>query len=93
MIKAVVNNHIIKKGPILSADYTPGNAIRKIVSMTPDDVINEVKNSNIRGRGGAGFPTGLKWDFCRRSGGEKKYIFCNADEGEPGTFKDRVILT
>jgi [NiFe] hydrogenase diaphorase moiety large subunit len=61
--------------------------------MKPEEVIAEVKSSNIRGRGGAGFPTGLKWDFCRRSSGEKRYIFCNADEGEPGTFKDRVILT
>ncbi|MFC2126545.1 NADH-quinone oxidoreductase subunit F, partial [Bacteroidota bacterium] len=51
------------------------------------------RNSNIRGRGGAGFPTGLKWGFCRNAPGEKKFIFCNADEGEPGTFKDRVILT
>ena len=61
--------------------------------MTPEEVIEEVKASNIRGRGGAGFPTGIKWDFCRRARGERKFIFCNADEGEPGTFKDRVILT
>jgi len=61
--------------------------------MSPEQVIEELKTSNIRGRGGAGFPTGLKWEFCRKAKGEKKYIFCNADEGEPGTFKDRVILT
>ena len=61
--------------------------------MTPEQVIEMVKDSNIRGRGGAGFPTGLKWEFCRRAAGDEKYIFCNADEGEPGTFKDRVILT
>ena len=47
----------------------------------------------VRGRGGAGFPTGLKWEFCRKSKGTYRYVFCNADEGEPGTFKDRVILT
>ncbi len=47
----------------------------------------------MRGRGGAGFPTGLKWEFCRRAKGSKHYVVCNADEGEPGTFKDRVILT
>jgi len=61
--------------------------------MTPDEVIEEVKKSTLRGRGGAGFPTGLKWDFCRRSEGEAHYVLCNADEGEPGTFKERVLLT
>jgi [NiFe] hydrogenase diaphorase moiety large subunit len=71
----------------------PGEALKQIVNIGPEDVIDEVKSSNIRGRGGAGFPTGLKWDFCRRARGEKKFIFCNADEGEPGTFKDRIILT
>ena len=71
----------------------PGQAIEKIIKMKPEEVIDEVKKSNMRGRGGAGFPTGLKWEFCRNAAGEKKYIFCNADEGEPGTFKDRVILT
>jgi len=93
LIKAVVNNHIMKKGPVLSSDYVSGEAIKKIIKSPPEDVIEEVKLSNIRGRGGAGFPTGLKWDFCRKSHGEKRYVFCNADEGEPGTFKDRVILT
>jgi len=93
LIKAVVNNHIMKKGPVLSSDYNPGEAIKKIIKSEPEDIIEEVKLSNIRGRGGAGFPTGLKWDFCRKSQGEKRYVFCNADEGEPGTFKDRVILT
>ena len=61
--------------------------------MKPEEVIAEVKQSSVRGRGGAGFPTGLKWEFCRNAPGKQKYIFCNADEGEPGTFKDRVILT
>ncbi|NJN27301.1 MAG: hypothetical protein HC819_15660 [Cyclobacteriaceae bacterium] len=93
LIRAVVNNHIMKKGPILSSDYVSGEAIKKMVQMEPQQVIEEMKHSNIRGRGGAGFPTGLKWDFCRKANGEKKYVFCNADEGEPGTFKDRVILT
>lgn len=94
LIKSVVQNNIRKKGPILSEDYTPGIVIwKKLPEMTPEQVIEEVKKSNIRGRGGAGFPTGLKWEFCRKAKGEKKYIFCNADEGEPGTFKDRVILT
>lgn len=59
----------------------------------PDEIINEVMASNIRGRGGAGFPTGLKWRLGRDAEGDEKYIICNADEGEPGTFKDRVLLT
>jgi [NiFe] hydrogenase diaphorase moiety large subunit len=94
LIQSIVQNNIRKKGPILSEDYTPGIVIwKKLPEMTPEQVIEEVKKSGIRGRGGAGFPTGLKWEFCRKAKGEKKYIFCNADEGEPGTFKDRVILT
>jgi [NiFe] hydrogenase diaphorase moiety large subunit len=94
LIMAEVQNNIRKTGPILSTDYTPGIVIwKKLPQMSPEEVIAMVKESNIRGRGGAGFPTGLKWEFCRKAKGEKKYIFCNADEGEPGTFKDRVILT
>jgi len=93
LIKAMVSNNIRKKGPILDENYKPGQAIYKAASMTPEAVIDEIKKSNMRGRGGAGFPTGLKWEFARKAKGEKKYIFCNADEGEPGTFKDRVILT
>ncbi|MBR9998587.1 MAG: NAD(P)H-dependent oxidoreductase subunit E, partial [Cyclobacteriaceae bacterium] len=93
LIKSVVSNNIRKIGPILTPKYTPGDALKKVIGMSPEDVIEEVKTSNIRGRGGAGFPTGLKWEFCRKAPGERKFIFCNADEGEPGTFKDRVILT
>ncbi len=93
LIRSVVSNNIRKIGPVLEPNYKPGEAIKKIIKMTPNEVIEEIKRSNIRGRGGAGFPTGLKWEFCRNANGEKKYIFCNADEGEPGTFKDRVILT
>lgn len=93
LVRSVVTNNIRKIGPILDPNYKIGKAIRKIITMTPEEVIAEIKHSNIRGRGGAGFPTGLKWEFCRNSPGKDKYIFCNADEGEPGTFKDRVILT
>ncbi|MCX5592116.1 NADH-quinone oxidoreductase subunit NuoF [Alcaligenes endophyticus] len=69
-------------------------ALRKILTtgMTPDDVIAEVKASALRGRGGAGFPTGLKWSFMPRTLPGQKYLVCNSDEGEPGTFKDRDIL-
>jgi len=60
--------------------------------MTPEDVINEVKVSGLRGRGGAGFPCGIKWEGARNSAGDAKYVICNADEGEVGTFKDRYII-
>ncbi len=67
---------------------------KKVVAgeYDPQDIIEEVKTSNIRGRGGAGFPTGLKWSFMNRLAPGQKYIVCNSDEGEPGTFKDRDIL-
>jgi len=69
-------------------------ALRKILTtgMKPEDVIAEVKASGLRGRGGAGFPTGLKWSFMPRGFPGQKYLVCNSDEGEPGTFKDRDIL-
>ena len=69
-------------------------ALEKIFAdkLTPEQVIEEVKKSGLRGRGGAGFPTGMKWEFTRQAAGSEKYIICNADEGEPGTFKDRLIL-
>ncbi|GIV66176.1 MAG: NADH-quinone oxidoreductase subunit NuoF [Chloroflexota bacterium] len=63
-----------------------------LTSMTPEEVIELVKKSGLRGRGGAGFPTGTKWGFVAREKSDKKYIICNADESEPGTFKDRLIL-
>jgi NADH:ubiquinone oxidoreductase subunit F (NADH-binding)/NAD-dependent dihydropyrimidine dehydrogenase PreA subunit len=60
--------------------------------MSPDDVINEVKASGLRGRGGAGFPTGMKWEFTKKAEGDQKYVICNADEGDPGAFMDRSVL-
>ncbi len=60
--------------------------------MTPEQVIEEVKKAGLRGRGGAGFPTGVKWGFCRNAQGEPKYIICNGDEGDPGAFMDRSIM-
>jgi len=64
----------------------------KALGMTPEAVIEEVKKSGLRGRGGAGFPTGLKWEFCHKSPGKIKYLICNADEGDPGAFMDRSLL-
>jgi len=63
-----------------------------LLEMTPDRVIEEVNRSGLRGRGGAGFPTGRKWDFCRKAQSDRKYVICNADEGDPGAFMDRSIL-
>ncbi|MEO8294687.1 MAG: NADH-quinone oxidoreductase subunit NuoF [Gemmatimonadota bacterium] len=67
-------------------------ALKKVLSMTPDAVIEEVKASGLRGRGGAGFPTGLKWSFMPKNDGKTHFLVCNADESEPGTFKDREIM-
>jgi NADH-quinone oxidoreductase subunit F len=68
-------------------------ALRKVLgSWRPEQVIEEVKQSNLRGRGGAGFPTGIKWGFVPKDSPKEKYLCVNADEGEPGTFKDRFIL-
>jgi NADH-quinone oxidoreductase subunit F len=68
-------------------------SLRKaLLEMTPEQVIDEVKRSGLRGRGGAGFPTGLKWEFCRNAPGTQKYMICNADEGDPGAFMDRSTM-
>lgn len=66
--------------------------LAKALEMSPEQVIEEVKKSGLRGRGGAGFPTGRKWEFCRRAPGKEKYLICNADEGDPGAFMDRSLL-
>lgn len=80
-----------------SIDYYAKNmfgyvAAKKALGMSPEDLINEVKKSNLRGRGGAGFPTGMKWSFIPKQSTKPKYLVCNADESEPGTFKDRDIM-
>jgi len=68
-------------------------ALAKVLTqMKPDQVVAEMKKSGLRGRGGAGFPTGLKWEFCRKSKGDVKYVLCNGDEGDPGAFMDRSVL-
>jgi NADH-quinone oxidoreductase subunit F len=69
-----------------------GGLEKALFEMTPADVIEEMKDSGLRGRGGAGFLTGLKWEFCSRAKGSPKYVICNADEGDPGAFMDRSVL-
>ncbi|HAL92521.1 MAG TPA: hypothetical protein DCM68_05790, partial [Verrucomicrobia bacterium] len=86
--RARVKNHIRRRGAMVFDRYRPGEALEKVVGMSSAEVIAAVKAASVRGRGGAGFPTGMKWEFARRAPGDVKYIFCNADEGEPGTFKD-----
>ena len=65
---------------------------KALLELTPEEIIAEVKTSGLRGRGGGGFPTGLKWQFCNQAQGDEKFILCNADEGDPGAFMDRSIL-
>ena len=77
-------NHYIARGGY--------SGLVRTLAIKPEEVIEEVKKSGLRGRGGAGFPTGTKWEFCRNSPGTTKYIICNADEGDPGAFMDRSLL-
>jgi [NiFe] hydrogenase diaphorase moiety large subunit len=93
LVRSMVQNNIRKKGPIIFADRESESGLKRALSMNPEEVIHELKATGLRGRGGAGFPTGIKWEFTRAAVGERKFVICNADEGEPGTFKDRVILT
>jgi [NiFe] hydrogenase diaphorase moiety large subunit len=93
LVQAMVSNHLRQRGPVVFADLERGKAIRKAIVMSPQEVIRDVKTARLRGRGGAGFPTGMKWEFTRAAVGERRIVVCNADEGEPGTFKDRVVLT
>src|SRR3954454_13929678 len=72
---------------------TGGEAsLQKALAVSPADIIEEVKKSALRGRGGAGFPTGMKWSFVPKDSPKPKYVVCNADESEPGTFKDRYLM-
>src|SRR5687767_15546764 len=67
-------------------------SVEKALKMASADIVEEVKKSGLRGRGGAGFPTGLKWSFLAKPEGVPRYLVCNADESEPGTFKDRYLM-
>jgi [NiFe] hydrogenase diaphorase moiety large subunit len=93
LVRSMVVNNLREPGAVVFAPATPGVALQRALSEQPVELIKIVKASRLRGRGGAGFPTGMKWEFTRGAPGERKFVVCNADEGEPGTFKDRVILT
>ena len=81
-----------RTGPVLFSAYKRGEGIKKALKQKREDILFELKDSALKGRGGAGFPTSTKWMLTAAAKAEKKFIVCNADEGEPGTFKDRVLL-
>ena len=81
-----------RTGTVIFSDYNRGDAIKKVITMSREDVLFELKESKLKGRGGAGFPTSTKWMLTAASKSDEKFLVCNADEGEPGTFKDRVLL-
>ncbi|MDD5365196.1 MAG: NAD(P)H-dependent oxidoreductase subunit E [Gallionellaceae bacterium] len=87
-----VDDHIRRRDLLLESDRMTGAALTAALERGPDAVIAELEASGLRGRGGAGFPTARKWAACRAAAGDERYVVCNADEGEPGTFKDRVLL-
>jgi [NiFe] hydrogenase diaphorase moiety large subunit len=87
-----VDDNIRRADALLDGSYEPGKALRAAIARGRQGMLDEMKRSNLRGRGGAGFAAGLKWEACRNAPGADRYVVCNADEGEPGTFKDRVLL-
>jgi len=87
-----VDHGIRRADMLLGADFMPGSALKAAVAMGRDRFLEEMRLSNLRGRGGAGFTTAVKWEAARNARGDARYVVCNADEGEPGTFKDRVLL-
>ena len=95
MEKILLRNIDVADSHTLTAYQARGGyrAWEKVVrSMKPEQLIDEVKASGLRGRGGAGFPTGMKWSFVPKDSPKPKYMICNADESEPGTFKDRLLI-
>lgn len=86
------NKDKMRQGPVIFSEYKQGEAIKKILTMSREDILFELRESKLKGRGGAGFPTATKWMLTAAAKSDKKYVICNADEGEPGTFKDRVLL-
>lgn len=87
-----VEDNIRRNGLVLGSALAPGEILLNALPLGGQGVVESIKASGLRGRGGAGFSTGLKWEACRNAPGLEHYVVCNADEGEPGTFKDRVLL-
>jgi [NiFe] hydrogenase diaphorase moiety large subunit len=88
-----IEDNIHRADALLGSRYEPGSALRAAIALGRQGMLDEMKSSNLRGRGGAGFTTSVKWESCRNASGAERFVVCNADEGEPGTFKDRVLLT
>lgn len=87
-----VNDNIYQAGLLLQAPIEPGDALKACYKRGLQETLTEIELSGLRGRGGAGFKTAMKWHFCCAESETERYVVCNADEGEPGTFKDRVLL-
>jgi len=87
-----VDDNIRVGGLLLNDELAAGDSLSAMLARGAADTLSEIIQSGLRGRGGAGFSTGMKWRFCREAQGETHYVVCNADEGEPGTFKDRILL-
>jgi [NiFe] hydrogenase diaphorase moiety large subunit len=77
---------------VLLRPFSPGRVLQHLLHQTPEEILGQIQASGLSGRGGAFFPTALKWELCRSHASDQRYIVCNADEGEPGTFKDRILL-
>jgi len=88
----VVPSDVKKEGPILTHGVAPQQSLKKALSLKRSEIISLIRASGLKGRGGAGFPTSVKWQLAAAAKSDKKYVVCNADEGEPGTFKDRYLL-
>lgn len=87
-----VDDNIQRRDILLSDDSSNGEALKALLTHGADTILEQIEASGLRGRGGAGFKTGMKWRFCKQAEADQRYVVCNADEGEPGTFKDRVLL-
>ena len=87
-----IEDNIQRRDQLLTEDLTKGSAIESLLTQGPDSLLKWLDQSGLRGRGGAGFKTATKWAFCRDAKADEHYVVCNADEGEPGTFKDRILL-
>jgi [NiFe] hydrogenase diaphorase moiety large subunit len=88
----VVNDNIRRGDKLLNDDIINGSAIRALAATGEESMLQRLEDSGLRGRGGAGFGSGIKWRYCREAEADVHYVVCNADEGEPGTFKDRILL-
>ena len=93
LVRSMVRNNIQQTGEVLLGEEAPNQGLLSALRMKPDEVIETVIRAGLRGRGGAGYAAATKWRFAAQTPAEERYVICNADEGEPGTFKDRVLLT